>query len=237
MINLFRRVRKSHLMINNTGQYLKYAFGEIFLVVIGILIALQINNWNEQRKSKAFEKESLIQIRANLIKDKVTLEQMKINGINAVASTDKILRQYTAINKTDSIKFWLGDIIQFDRFQPLTNAYEVLKSKGLDQVSNKELRFLMGTYYDDKAKHIVKAVKDIEETFQVDWMPILKKHVVDFKFKKYVIVQNDEIFYKPSEIRNLLTLNRDNYNGSIDYIDIGITLIDEIINIINEELQ
>ena len=141
MINFFRRVRKSHLMTNNTGQYFKYAFGEIFLVVIGILIALQINNWNEQRKNQAFEKESLIQIHANLLKDKLTLGQLKINGVNAIISTDKILGQYLAIDKTDSIKYWLGDIIQFDRFQPLTNAYEVLKSKGLDQVSNKQLRF------------------------------------------------------------------------------------------------
>lgn len=237
MINFFRRVRKSHLMTNNTGQYFKYAFGEIFLVVIGILIALQINNWNEQRKNQAFEKESLIQIHANLLKDKLTLGQLKINGVNAIISTDKILGQYLAIDKTDSIKYWLGDIIQFDRFQPLTNAYEVLKSKGLDQVSNKELRFLMGTYYDDKAKHIVKAVEDIEHTFEVDWIPILKEHVVDFKFKKYVEVQNEDLFYQPSEIRNLLILNRDNYNGSTEYIDIGITLIDEIINIVNEELQ
>jgi len=40
---------------NNTGKYLKYAIGEIILVVIGILIALQINNWNEQRKDQIKE--------------------------------------------------------------------------------------------------------------------------------------------------------------------------------------
>jgi hypothetical protein len=52
---------------NKTSRYFKYAIGEIILVVIGILIALQINNWNESRKSKTFETEILTQIQANLI--------------------------------------------------------------------------------------------------------------------------------------------------------------------------
>lgn len=56
MIKFFRKIRKKLLMENNTGKYFKYAIGEIILVVIGILIALQINNWNEQRKERIQEK-------------------------------------------------------------------------------------------------------------------------------------------------------------------------------------
>ena len=50
MIKFFRRIRFDLMEKNKTGKYFKYAIGEIVLVVIGILIALQINNWNEQRK-------------------------------------------------------------------------------------------------------------------------------------------------------------------------------------------
>lgn len=50
MINFFRRIRQNLLSDGNTGKYIKYTIGEIILVVIGILIALQINNWNESRK-------------------------------------------------------------------------------------------------------------------------------------------------------------------------------------------
>ena len=49
MIKFFRQIRQNLLLEGKTGKYLKYAIGEIVLVVIGILIALQINNWNENR--------------------------------------------------------------------------------------------------------------------------------------------------------------------------------------------
>ncbi|MBT8306228.1 MAG: hypothetical protein KJN85_04770, partial [Maribacter sp.] len=50
MIKFFRKIRQQLLIENRTGKYLLYAIGEIVLVVIGILIALQINNWNEEKK-------------------------------------------------------------------------------------------------------------------------------------------------------------------------------------------
>ncbi|MFK7783267.1 DUF6090 family protein, partial [Psychroserpens sp.] len=55
MIKLFRKIRYNLMSENKTGKYFKYAIGEIVLVVIGILIALQINNWNEQRKTRISE--------------------------------------------------------------------------------------------------------------------------------------------------------------------------------------
>ena len=55
MIKFFRKIRYDLMEKNKNGKYLKYAIGEILLVVIGILIALQINNWNELRKLKIIE--------------------------------------------------------------------------------------------------------------------------------------------------------------------------------------
>ena len=77
MIKFFRKIRQNLLSGGETGKvawpvgrYLKYAIGEIVLVVIGILIALSINNWNESRKQSASEKEFITSLKNDLKQDK-----------------------------------------------------------------------------------------------------------------------------------------------------------------------
>ena len=70
MIKVFRKIRQNLLSQGKTGKYLKYAIGEIVLVVLGILIALSINNWNQSRKQNIAEKEFLEGIKTDLKKDK-----------------------------------------------------------------------------------------------------------------------------------------------------------------------
>jgi len=72
MIKFFRKIRQRLLMENRTGKYLKYAVGEIVLVVIGTLIALQINNWNENRITKNLTKSYLLNIKSDLKADTIT---------------------------------------------------------------------------------------------------------------------------------------------------------------------
>lgn len=222
---------------NKTGKYFKYAIGEIILVVIGILIALSINNWNEEIKNRAFEKEILEQIRANLIKDKLTLELIQDNFKKAMNSTDKVLKLEWTTSEKDSLKYWLSDIIRFDRFQPLTNAFEVAKSKGLDLISNKQLRFDIGAYYDDEIRHVVKAIEDIEETFKEDWINILRKDAKDFKFGKYVVLKDLNLLQNDGEMTNILRTNKDNFNGGTLQIKSGIEHIERILRSLDKELQ
>ena len=66
MIKFFRKIRQNLLMENKTGKYFKYAIGEIILVVIGILIALQINNWNENRKQNNIVRNYYYQLEEDL---------------------------------------------------------------------------------------------------------------------------------------------------------------------------
>ena len=67
MLPFFRRIRKNLADENRILKYSRYAIGEIVLVVIGILIALQINNWNEDQKSRKKELTYLENIRADLM--------------------------------------------------------------------------------------------------------------------------------------------------------------------------
>jgi len=88
MIKLFRKIRQKLLKENKTSQYFKYAIGEIVLVVLGILIAFQINSWNENRKLAVAEKVFLEGIKTDLKKDKeylniiIQLHNPKIEAFN-----------------------------------------------------------------------------------------------------------------------------------------------------------
>ena len=74
MLKFFRKIRQDLLSTGKTGKpslpagrYLKYAIGEIVLVVIGILIALQINNWNEEKKANRFQQKILIELHSSVL--------------------------------------------------------------------------------------------------------------------------------------------------------------------------
>jgi hypothetical protein len=73
MIKFFRKIRQNLLSEGKTGKYLKYAIGEIILVVIGILIAVQINNWNTNRNEITRLNSILDIVRADLIKDTLNI--------------------------------------------------------------------------------------------------------------------------------------------------------------------
>ena len=75
MISLLRKIRKRLITEGSFSSYLLYAIGEILLVVVGILIALQINNWNEQRKLNVNEQALLQQLLTDLEKDAQILKE------------------------------------------------------------------------------------------------------------------------------------------------------------------
>lgn len=76
MIKTFRKIRKNLLQEGKTARYFKYAIGEIFLVVIGILIALSINTWNENRKNSIQEEAFFSDILGDLDKDEAKLDYL-----------------------------------------------------------------------------------------------------------------------------------------------------------------
>jgi len=74
MIKFFRKIRYNLMEQNKTGKYFKYAIGEIVLVVIGILIALSINNWNEERKTRKTEFQVLKRLNDEFISNKLRFD-------------------------------------------------------------------------------------------------------------------------------------------------------------------
>lgn len=120
---------------NKTGKYLKYAVGEIVLVVIGILIALQINNWNETRKQDKAEKEFITSVKNDLKQDNAFI-QLIIEGIEPKMEAYEILNSdlpnlYQKERKSlnQYLKFILMVNVRFILFQALINQpYQEINS-------------------------------------------------------------------------------------------------------------
>ena len=90
MIKLFRHIRQNLIMENKTSKYLKYAIGEIILVVIGILIALQINNWNQDRLASIEEQNIYKNLNTEFKTNKILIQDDIDQNINSM-TTGKIL--------------------------------------------------------------------------------------------------------------------------------------------------
>lgn len=104
MIKFFRIIRKSQMEKTNYTRYLKYAIGEIILVVIGILIALQINNWNDQRKQQKLSHGYV----ASLYKDLIETEKLIDSTIGFIQNdsieNQKILNRINLSQDIDTLK-------------------------------------------------------------------------------------------------------------------------------------
>jgi hypothetical protein len=149
MIKLFKNIRRNLLMENNTGKYLKYAIGEIILVVIGILIALQINNWNEQRKNNKQEVEILKSFKKSIENDLIQVDGAFKRYSESRNSIDYLithLEQDLPFN--DSLKFHFGNLSVLHHLVVKNSVFENLKSEGFDLISNEILKEDIITFYD-----------------------------------------------------------------------------------------
>ncbi|MFZ1791354.1 MAG: DUF6090 family protein [Saprospiraceae bacterium] len=234
MIKLFRNIRQNLLNEGKTSKYLKYAIGEIVLVVIGILIALQINNWNENQKSKKDEQYVLTEVLKNLQEDATLVDEIIIHRKKtqtAINNLQKYLSSET--DDADSLQFHLVYLLTWERYFPINNAYEILKSKGL-QLSNDGLTTKISRYYDYEQPKMSRSILDIEETI----LKIFNETNGIFRFFSYfkrdqgVIVKdpNDQNFKE--ELSSILFSFTDNNGGTlsklIKFRGINASLISEI---------
>jgi hypothetical protein len=147
MLTFFRKIRRSLFDSGKISRYLFYAVGEILLVVIGILIALQINNWNEWRKEKQMEKRLLIELRENLKSD-LEFCRSEIDAQTArIKNIEKLIKHLEAkLPYSDTLNF--GSALILERFQANRTAYETLKNRGFEKLSSQILKAALSRYYD-----------------------------------------------------------------------------------------
>ena len=220
MIKFFRHIRQSLLMerptsgqTGNSIKYLKYALGEIILVVIGILIALQVNTWNELRKQ---DHEEIIIKEGLLAEFELALKEISadINDRNnsylVVLST---LSRHTDENPTniprDSIKYFLDELMQYRFYTPSHPVLDDLQSSGrFNLIKSKKLRLLLMDYLQYKER--IKTPEEKERLFVQDRMnPFLSEKVDLGK-----VFESDQYRMDPKKLENLID---DELFGSLLY--------------------
>ena len=175
MIKIFRKIRQNLIMENKTGKYFKYAIGEIVLVVIGILIALQINNWNESRKDRLEEQELLTQLQSEFQSNLNQLDQ-KIAMRNSMIDASLKLLDYVdnpETRHTDSILKHIGYTVLAPTFDPIVN----------DIISSGRIQLLQNTSLKEKLSRWTSELVQVTEEEQVwlnyrsnNYTPLLLEH-------------------------------------------------------------
>ena len=237
MLRIFNTVRQQLVREGQLGRYIGYALGEIVLIVIGILIALQIDAWADDRSERRFEHKTLSQIRTNLQTDHKELSEILLNRREATQSIENILSIEDPGNADDNLELWLSAVMQFDRFHSLTSAYEVLKSRGLDIVRNDELRTTLGIYYDSWAREIQQHNLDIETGFMRHWVPVIIADIEEFDWDVVAKPYDATALLNDRGFLNTLKVEQDNHEGAAEHLETMIGINEKLQDLIDAELQ
>ncbi|WP_411896075.1 DUF6090 family protein [Winogradskyella sp. A2] len=159
---------------NKTGKYLKYAIGEIILVVIGILIALQINNWNEQRKSKINEKALYSRILIDLQADEIRIN----NYINDNKLDKKTLKQ---IFQDSHGQLPQDSLINFSTLRA-SRIFDLRIKKNysdyIKDIRNDSIKELIENYF-KRETHISDAFELMRNFKEIELKPFLSKNGIN----------------------------------------------------------
>ncbi|NRB61328.1 MAG: hypothetical protein HRU50_15505 [Winogradskyella sp.] len=170
MAKIFRKIRQNMIKDKKVINYLLYAIGEIILVVIGILIALSINNSNELKKTRDAEKVYLKEIKSDLIQDTLLLSQViqdhkwRIAQLMSQDSTiefinEEIIGKLPKVEGVSELEY----IFFTDRkFRPKIGTYNSMISEGKSNIiSNRELFNTMQNIYELEVQNIIAIGEDV----------------------------------------------------------------------------
>ncbi len=182
---------------NKTGKYLKYAIGEIVLVVIGILIALQINNWNEDQKRKALEKNMLENVVENLEQNCDKLKS-RIQSISFYRKSGSVI--ISAIENKLIDRDSLGDyfhtaLMNTSGIGLSETGYNVIKNNGFGIIRNQALKKEMMVFFEETQPHLI---------VNLSWGTVDMADREKFIDENFIQLSNDKgITYKPFDLESL----------------------------------
>lgn len=242
-MKFFRTIRKKIISENKSiiwnTNYFKYAIGEIFLVVVGILIALQINNWNESRKIRAQESNILSSIHSDL---KSCKKELDIGAESSVllGNRCKMIAKYIDDDLPYNIELDTAFSTLTNWFSPFFSysSYETLKTKGVSLIQNKQLRENLVFLYERSLPFITD---DYDQFFwayaQNVSLPLTNKYV-EKKLTTGLAQPNDfEKLKENIEFKNMLSYLIFQHENAYELYSHFSTSVDSLILDIEHELS
>jgi len=205
MIKFFRKIRYNLMEMGKTGKYLKYAIGEIFLVLIGILLALAISDWNDARVDKQSEIRTLIELKKGILidLDTITVKQAEVNksiaDINYLQSLIKN-KDYQYSKELDTL---FGIVYGMRMLQPNSAFYEDLKSAGLKLVKNEAIRLQIVQLFENNYAKL-NWINELEMSINDVNRPYYLNNFYDLTFSKYATPNNFKFVWTDSYYHNII---------------------------------
>ena len=200
MIKFFRNIRQKLAAENKAMAYTRYAVGEIILVVLGILIALQINNWNEYRKERKLEYNLLEGVLKSIVSDTTRLnyEIERFNELLEYADYIKMkFNDTSAYEKKLDTAF--AQIAISHLYSPDYTAFDRITSVGVEIIENDSIRNLIVHYYD--TSRFLQKVETYFENSKYYRQHIFPKYFKSYKYGREVVPVDYEALKKSSEFR------------------------------------
>jgi hypothetical protein len=238
MFRFLRKLRQKVFGNKTWSRYILYAVSEVVLVMIGILLALQVNNWNEARKLQNEETGLLRDLRSDLVKSNYYIQDSRSYNLYTIGEYEKI---YEFLEKdlpyTEDMDNAFGFIDNWGVPYLAMNAYETLKSKGISLISNENIKDLLVDIYEYDFPILEEHQKEEWMYHETVKLPMIIRHIENFD------LEND--LSRPHDIRQLKSdvgfklmvshLINLRYNGSIIYKE-TYDRVDHLIKMIDREL-
>jgi hypothetical protein len=224
-------------MENKTGKYFKYAIGEIVLVVIGILIALQINNWNETKKLHKRELVLLNELNTNLEINIINLENDIKKQNKSMKSFNYILSLPNSdVPYNDSIPDYLFDIDYAPDVILVSSAFQTLKSSGLELIQSDSLRMAIVNLYEVDYPSLMQETRRLEDqVWSAVVIPLFQKHL---RCENDRWIPNDyESWLKDIEFFNMVSFRASLRSSSTSYKKTAADQTKQVITLIEKELK
>ncbi|GGG44935.1 hypothetical protein GCM10011414_13140 [Croceivirga lutea] len=227
MIKFFRKIRQRLLAENRFSKYVLYAIGEIILVVIGILIALQINNWNEKQKDIEKEQQILLSLREEFKQNIQELEfdhALNEGSVNAIVTLMNF--DHTNAFNTKTIDSLIGQMYNYATFDPRLGVMnDIISSGNLELIRDAKLKYALNQWtgeLDDYKEDII-----VRREYWVNNLPRI--------LYKYIPLRNVDASMNRSDYKRNISIQpmevpKENYVALLSDLEVNNMMFDYYMN-------